>query len=77
MTGISRWFGAVKRKDGKFEFLHALTSACSQWEFVHNVLVLQEGDIIVDLFCNDTLTVVQYEACCKETFFHKKKKSEK
>jgi hypothetical protein len=54
-TDILRWFGIIKKRNGKFIFTCIPVSECeSQYHFLHNVLKMERGDTVIELLQNST-----------------------
>jgi hypothetical protein len=52
---ITRWFGVVKTRSGKFIFTFIPVSECSdQFAFLKNIMKMERGDTVIELLQSST-----------------------
>jgi hypothetical protein len=69
LSGRGRWFGVVKRKNGKFFYGYDLVRECpTQDIFIANKLKPDKGDVVVEVFKNSLLEPEDFKSYYREFY---------
>lgn len=68
-SSFGRWFGVVRRKNGKFYYGFDWVKDCpTQQEFVHDKLKPESGDDVIEIFKNMSLEPDDFISYYKEFY---------